>query len=260
MSIDINRIYTLLVQRPQIRTVEIADIIDCDPEQVEPRLAADISAGRVVVHRVTAPNGRSANGFEFSPEFMKSKEYRLLAGLDAPVVPVRPIATAAVSATVPPVAAAAEASFTNPGAVANPAAPKIRARRADPLMSYADRAIALIRAAGGRANNEELRKNLGLGPGAAPSSYLRAAVLSERLARDGRDWVLGVRADAPARYSPGKTAPRAIPVPAAAPAAAAFRCARWSDGVLELQRGGETIATLVPAEQDAVVALLVGTV
>ena len=254
MSIDIDRIYTLLAQRPQIRTVEIADIIDCDPDQVEPRLAADISAGRVLVLPVTAPNGRSANGFEFSPEFMTSDEYRDLVGGGSSAGMQPAVAAAAPAPELSPVKSAAPAPASS-GPEANPAQPKIRARRADPSMSYADRAIAFIRAGGGRANNEVLRDALGLGPGAAPSSYLRSAVLAQRLAREGRDWILGVSADAPARYAPGKTAPRAIPAP---PEPVAFRCARWSDGLLELQRCGETIAALTPAEQDAVMAVLAG--
>lgn len=289
MGIDKDQMYVLIAQRPKIRTVEIADIIDCEPDQVEPALAQEIQRGDIIVHKVTAPNGRPANGFEFSGAFKQSDVYSAIArtagvtevshGDEVPVTR-SPLAAAAEAAEAADVAALAKAGAPSDVRTTSPsrhakvprgiqwredgALPK---PKATPRLTYPDRAIAFIRANGGRADNETLRVELGLGVGASPTSYLRIAVVGGRLARAGRDWILGPNADVPSRHDPGKTKPRALVAPVAAElpaptmagadaevstgaaAPASFRCAKWSDGILELQRDGKTIAELAPAEQ-----------
>lgn len=233
-----DQVYALIATRPKIRTVEIADIIDCEVEHVQPGLANEIARGDIVVHEVTAPNGRPANGFEFSEAFKRTSAYH-------------EIMAAAGVEHVPTPSAPSETAPTPAPAVETP--PALTG-------SYPERAVAYIERCGGRADNEALRIAIGLGHGTAPTSYLHSAISSGRLARDGRDWILGPNATRPARYAPGKTKARAIPVvkPVAAPAVeavtaapppAAFRVGHWSDGVLELQRAGQTIAVLSAAEQ-----------
>lgn len=256
MSIDRDHIYTLIAQRPQIRTVEIADIIDCEPELVQPALALEIAAGDIVVHEVTAPNGRPANGFEFSPAFRLTAAYRGIAERAGIIHPGASEAVAQPAATAPVLAPAPRKRPKTSAGVQwrEPVEDKSSVPVAKP--TYPDRAIAFIRENGGRVNNEVLRVALELGPGTSPSSYVRSGVADGRLAREGRDWVLGANADAPRRYQPGVTKPRAMapPAPVAAvdaPAPGLLRCAIWSDGVLELQRDGRTIACLSPGERAA---------
>jgi hypothetical protein len=250
MNIDKDSIYALIAQRPKIRTVEIADIIDCEPELIQPALALEIASHDIIVHAVTAPNGRPANGFEFSAAFMLTAAYRDIATRAGVIV--QGTAETQPVAMEPP--ARRKGLKTSAGVqwripqTAKAAPPPGRP-------TYSDRAIAFIRANGGRVNNEVLRTALKLGPGASPSSYLRIAMVDGRLVRDGRDWVLGANVDVPPRYKPGVTKARALtppePVaaPIAAPAPSPLRCAIWSDGVLELQRDGQTILCLTPGER-----------
>ncbi|CAN7739181.1 hypothetical protein [Duganella sp. LjRoot269] len=262
MSIDIDRIYALVAQRPGIRTVEIADEIDCDADQVKPRLSGDIAAGNIAVRPISAPNGRTVDAFEFTAEFMASPFYGLIAaraGLDSALRDLSQAVSPASPEAVPP---APKRRGKREKLSQGLQYPQPRAPIVAPPPSYPERAIAFLRAAGGRAGNEALREALSLGRGTSPSSYLRAAIADGRLVRDGRDWMIGPNVDVMPRYAPGKTAARAIPAPpsAAAPAPRAFRCARWSDGVLELQRDGVTIAMLEQAEQTALIAMLAVTV
>jgi hypothetical protein len=235
--------------------VEIADIIDCDPEQVEPRLAEDIATGRMVVHQVIAPNGRSANGFEFSGDFQSSPAYVVIAAAAGVTVPCH--GGKEVLEALPAIAPVAgkrprgRPATSPPGPRAAKRRPKIGA----PRLSYFARAIAFLRENGGHADNIALRNALGLGTNKSPISYLRAAVGDGRLRRAGNDWVIGDNGAGARRYQALAGSAPSAGEPAS-PAAPAFRCARWSDGAVELQRGGETIAVLMPDEQGVVMALL----
>ncbi|MGV7210485.1 hypothetical protein ACLB1G_21840 [Oxalobacteraceae bacterium A2-2] len=256
MGIDKDQVYALIAKRPKIRTVEIADIIDCEPDQVEPALAQEIQRGDIVVHKVTAPNGRPANGFEFSGQFKQTEAYKAIGGMAG--VESEPLVVS--SAAVPP----------PPGAeVKEEVAVLMTNKREQTGLTHAETAIAFIRSAPGQlVNTNQLRKAMGLDQGRYPATYLMAALRDGRLARDGAMWTLGPAVDA------GKEAvapPLPIPLfrnatPPAIPAAAvsqqasgdprrpAFRCARWSDGILELQRDGKTIAELTPDEQTILAA------
>ena len=73
MNIDINRLLMLIAARPKIRTIEIAELLDCEPSDVQPALQSRIDAGAIILHPVTAPNGKPANGFEMMSSQLETK-------------------------------------------------------------------------------------------------------------------------------------------------------------------------------------------
>lgn len=246
-------ILVLIARNPSIRTVEIADRVDCDTDQVQPMLQPHIDAGQILVIPVTAPNGRQANGFMFTEEARKGEEFRSLfeEGARAPAV-AAPVASAPA-----------------------PAAPST------PGISKIEVAIRYIRA-NGSASPQQLRELLKLEARQSPMAYLGGALKDGRLKLAGGQYLLGdgVPTAAPARKPARAPAKPKVKLPAAVPAApalaiplfkdaalaavygespapaSAFRCGIWSDGEIELQRGGVTIARLSAAEIAVITAQL----
>lgn len=229
------KIYTLMAKTPDIRAVQIADALDQELSDVSDALKSLVDVGDVVRHAGTAPNGQPTQLYNLSPSFVKSNEYK---AIKARLVDV---ATPTASGTPVPQPAAS---------VISPAAP----------VSHVDDAIAFIRLSG-KVSGAELKRHMGLNGAASPRNYLNTALRDGRLVRDGIYWMIGTAKPASKEPKP-KVAPApetaAIPVPAL-PASEAqhqvapvsgptFRCGLWSDGVLELQRDGETLAALTRAE------------
>ena len=212
----IDSIVDLIQKRPLIRTVEIADIVDCEPDRVEAALSGHIARGEVIVTPVIAPNGRTVNGYEFKAPAAQVAIPRL------------------IEATEPPAA------------------------------SKVDAAIRYIKA-NGTATGPDLRRIMGLTDKQAPAAFLAGALRDGRLRKVGANFGLGAGVTTPeslsARVPAATSAPSQRrryarhPKPASAPppAEAPFRCAIWSDGVMELRRGAETFATLTAAELVVVV-------
>jgi hypothetical protein len=135
----------------------------------------------------------------------------------------------------------------------------------DKTMTKIDRAIAFIAAHDG-ATDGQLHGVMGLPHGRTVSSSLRTAITDGRLARDGARWIVGPGNDGikPAAKAAlaAKPAPVALimagPVPyiGAMPAPDPFRCALWSDGSIELQRSGQTLALLTTIEQTTLLQLM----
>jgi hypothetical protein len=227
MTMNIDAVIQLIKDRPNIRTVEIADLIDCEPDLIEPALRVHIAAGVITVIPVTAPNGHPANGFVYNG--MKA----------AP-------------------AAAALPSVTD--------IPKLGDQPLHSAMSKVELAIRHLRATGS-ATSMQLREVMGLSKLQSPVSFLGPAVKDGRVRKHGVNYYPGHPAtagvstsDTPPLTPPTKKtrAPAALrPQPvggsASDPAAPAFRCGVWSDGAMELQRDGVTIASLSLAEH-AIVA------
>jgi hypothetical protein len=68
MSIDIEQLLALIAARPKIRTVEIAEILDCEPSDVRLTLQRHVDAGTIVAHLITAPNGKPMHEFEMQSQ------------------------------------------------------------------------------------------------------------------------------------------------------------------------------------------------
>ena len=233
------KIYTLMAKTPDIRAVQIADALDQELSDVSDALKSLVDVGDVVRHSGIAPNGQPTQLYNLSPSFVKSNEYKAIkAGLVD-------VATPTASAPSAPQPAAS---------IIPPAAP----------VSRVDGAIAFIRLSG-KVSGAELKRHMGLSGAASPGNYLNTALRDGRLARDGIYWMIGPaqpagKEPAPQVVATAERAPEtaAILVPAlpasetprqAAPAnGPTFRCGLWSDDVLELQRDGETLATLTRTE------------
>lgn len=144
------KILELIVSRPGIRTVEVADLVDCELEMVRPSIRDEIDAGLVKVSTVVAPNGRNANAFEPSPGLCAKYPHLKADGI-APSAPA--------AASVP-----------------------------DHLKkTKIDQVIDFIKAHG-KASTMDLR--LVLSTKAHPSAYLAPAMKDGRVVRNGEMWTL----------------------------------------------------------------------
>lgn len=218
-SVDKKMVMDLIRRQPGVRSVEIADELDMDVEQVHRLLVDEIGAGTIVVKQLTAPGGKALNSYHFSPQAQSA------------TAPVALAALAIGTASATPVTVSASAEKQAPETAWE--------RRASPKMRT-ELAIDYLRTCGAAgARSQELAAAMGLRADQSPSNFLRTArERGQVIAADGR-WRIVESAVA---HSPAK-AP-AIPEPGAA----AFRCAIWSDGFVELQRGGQRIAVLTSDE------------
>jgi hypothetical protein len=241
-----------IAQHPQCRAVQLADWIDIALEDVRASLAGLIAVGDVTAEPGTSPAGHACQYYRLSDKFKASKAYK-------------PLATKAVAADF----AAAHAH-----------------------LNKTDRAIAFVRESG-TASSYELHVVMGLKPEQHASGSLAPTLVDGRLARNGKSWTLGPAAKQDARpeehtglpchtggiisaadtvelikgmVSPERL-PAAVEVPtfllpqapaAVQPAAAApvYRCALWSDGILEVRRDGKTVAEIPQAVGESIAAFL----
>lgn len=266
--LNIEKLFVLIAARPQIRTVEIADLIDCEPEQVQPALQPHVDSGNLTLIEVTAPNGRPANGFMITRQFMDSELYQVLLpsikeqrAADGQMKPV-PTPAPVLVAPKPP-----EKSMTAPGvqraaaprqvvdepdevtpASSKPAAPVPRKMGETPApvtSTVIQRVIEYLREHG-PVTSAELRPVVGVGQQHYPSNYFQLALRDGRILRHGRLYSLPVQAlPVDVAAAPAAPAPldQAVPV-----VVGPFRFARWSDGSIDLHRDGKIAITLTPAE------------
>lgn len=247
---------TLVAHHPNLRAVQLADQLDLTVDEVEGLLRPHLVAGNVVEDEVLAPNQRPAMAYALSEQFKASEAFLAMMGRadagEASLAVAQPQSEPTVAVPVD----AAVASAGDTAGVSAPAGTKI------------DRAIACVREHG-IVTSGQLRVSIGLSKGQHPSSYLGPALRDGRLARDGDNWILGptlapkaevdpvtLPAPTPRVGIPRFTDPIRAPEVAALPVATSFRCAIWSDGVLELQRGGATIACLSAVERGELMSLL----
>ncbi len=243
MNAQLKEALVLIARQPMIRTVEIADLVDMDPEMAQPMLKPYIDQDQIIVIPVTAPNGRPANGFMFTERFRNSIEGRDLVGTSAelndtpkPISAASAPASAIATSTAPPDQASQEQVAVD-----------------DTSISKTEAVIRFIRA-NGSASTHQLRELLKLPKGNYPMSYLKAAIRDGRLKVEGGQYYLGK--DRTVKQKPAEK-PKSIPAKVEAPvpekinamaAPVAMRCAVWSDGAIELQRNGQTIFALQPDE------------
>lgn len=275
MKESLKNALVLIARQPKIRTVEIADRIDCDTEMVEPMLKPHIDVGHIVVIPVIAPNGRKANGFILTDAYRKTPEGREIIAV---AFPVEPEATDEQQAA-PAAAQTQEAPAVAP--VEQAASPDTEGDE-NVELSKVELAIRYIKQ-NGSANGNQLRELLHLEKHQYPLAYLKCAVYSGRLRLDGGSYYIGdgtpatprlkkpkARAAAPAKQADKAAKPKdqqptvaSVSAPAgmqltvgslradlvtngtgANTVTAPMRCAVWSDGQIELQRGGQLICAL----------------
>lgn len=264
-----------IAKKPGIRTVEIADLVDCDVDMVMPALQDLISKSWVICKEIIGPNGLKTNSFQMHDSYVRTEVPTAPAKREMPDELLH-----GLNKAIPAVKAApAVEQDTKPKV--DPIQPAPRA----PIGTYAagmtnvEKAIQFINANGGTATSAELHRELGLKPEDSPSTYLKGGVDAAKLKKDGKTWTLGPGRQ-PAAETPTSTTPIA-PAADKAPAVQAvkvpkfsdqrveppepsdvplveipnFACALWSDGDLMLVRGDDQFV-LTPAEVNHVQAYL----
>lgn len=271
------KIYEFIALNQPVRAVQLADKFDVALVDVSASLRSLVDVGDLVRRTGVAPNGQPAQEYSLSESFLKSKEGKLVFARLEDVASIAPIAppAPALPAAVQPMAMP---SFINT-TVPVPAA-----------VNRTEVAIAHIKAQR-FVSDADLRVVMGLKAGQYPSAWLATAYKNGVVKRDGKGWVMGDGAvPAPAKKQPAFGG--ALNLPGATPHQAAkaiqptdaqesvaeaagevssapsglirdepieapkFRCALWSDGVLELQRDGVQVAALTQCEGDALAAFI----
>lgn len=276
------KIYELMFRTPNIRAVQISDALDADLGEVSRALRPLVDIGDVVQHKGVAPNGQPALMYNLSDDFKKSRQYAdLVAAAAAAAKPTQAPAAPATAeergvelmqVMVPSMAAATLAPTPTPTE-----SPTAAPATEPPCAGRSERAIAHI-VGNGSATDQALREVMGIRPEEYPSSYLSHAVRAGRVMKKGSLWVPGngapVEPDRAPPFGSRLNLPGSTPKPTAAPArkaapqapepaavqpiAPTFRCGLWSDGVLELQRNGVTVATLEPTESKVMLNFIDG--
>jgi hypothetical protein len=238
-----------IAQHPKCRAVRLADWLDLDLVDVQAALAALIAVGDVTSEPGLSPAKNPCQFYDLSSKFKASDAYK----------PMEVKARAAIFA----------------------------AAHAD--LNKTDRALAFVRERG-VASSYELHVVMGLKPEESATSWLSHAVKDGRLARDGKTWTLGAgeqlppvvavqkepqpqpaagTADGAAQpqppvpaqagtitRQPSRPRVRAAEPKADAPTLPVYRCALWSDGILEVQKDGATVAALEQAAGESLAAFL----
>jgi hypothetical protein len=206
----------LLVREEAMSAVQVANAFDVDLVDARDALNALVGVGDMVSASALSPKGAPTLMYSLSERFKRSDDFRKAADVRGVPAPAPAEKGAALGRT--------------------------------------ERAVAFI-VARGRATNDELRAELGLRPNEYPSTWLSMPFQQGHVVRDGRVWLPGAGVPPKTiarRQACATTKPPAMP----ADAPLAFRCAVWSDGVIELQRGGVRVAELLPEEARAIAGLV----
>ena len=251
------QIYELMAKKPKISAIQICDALDEDLADVSAALRTLVDCGDVLRMTGTSQIGRPMMVYDLSDTFKASKEHRALMALMA-ISSVVKVATASMAPPVAPVEPPAET-------------------RIEMAVAYLATRI--------QATEDDLRGAMGLKAGAYPIAYLSRAIKTGLLHKrtDGM-WEKGpapaplvaalkpkpiAKPRAPlAKPKPGPVAQfsataqpddvLAIEAPAPGPVEppAALRCGLWSDGTVELQRDGRTVAAMAQGDAEFMAAFL----
>ncbi len=313
------QIYQLMSRKPDILALQICDALNADLKDVSASLRLLVDVGDVVRHSWPGPNGATAQMYNLSDAFKKSR-----AGVALMAAAAEIAAALASVAPLDPVAPVETPVFANATALPHQG-------------SKVDRAVSFV-LQHKLASDDDLRTVMDIVKPAHPKAYLVAAIKSGKLHRGPNGWAPGRDLSLPpapipfkvsthrkgepvAQFSrtaqPGDvenvatvgnlvlatrdataiapevvaavaavehkseackhgtsfryeceeceeaallpktkfsaeddTNPFDYPAPAAPPVEPVFRCGLWSDGVLELQRNGVTIASLKRKEAE----------
>lgn len=271
------QIYRLCHQKPGIKATEIANVLNAELLVVSNALRSLVDVGDLVKSKkFDDETGRSSQVYELSDEFKRSRHFKDMLGMMNQVQIPAPPAPAQVVAEV---------------AQPSPAVGKLEAAPENDGLSKVERAVRFV-TRHGAASDAELRDVMGLPEKATVSSYIAPATKNGRLHRaPGGLWKPGTgQPPMSPEVIRGKLGLATIvkdqgnvvsvgnlvvatrdqtPVPAATvaqlagakpsapPKAAAkpFRCALWTDGVLEIHRE-EGVVRLTPDQVEELARLL----
>ena len=218
------QVLEIILNRPNARTVEIADKLDIDPEQVRPFIAAEIAQGVIVEETIVAPNGRPVMSFRYASAAPKATVINEL-----PSDPLPPRVLRALPPTERPLAAAPRPQVPAPEPIRGvaldaPAPLEIDVpvtRKADvplaapsivvqPKQTRVERAIACLRAANGTpVHSADLADAMGLKDTSSPAAYLKYAMSDGRVCMRGKNWTLGPALGGTPEAVPASQAPQA---------------------------------------------------
>lgn len=254
-----NDIYNELAKRPPLSAVQLADKLDREPNDVRGELAGLVAVGELIVVDGELPNGLQGKLYEFSQSFKETVAYGLL---------MRKAEAATFDAPGMTNAERAIAFITQKGEATSAELHALLGLK--PTESASNYLTAALK--DGRLNKDG--KTWKLGPGkpvapVAPSLSFRApigkaegpkakfsatepAVTREEAAAAAAAPVAPVEEKRPtldeAIAMQKRDREQRIATPASVSAPQPFRVGLWSDGVLELQRAGQTVALLEQKE------------
>jgi hypothetical protein len=244
------QIYATMLKFPNIRAAQIAELLHTDIPSVSRALRPLVEVGDVVQVKGSDLLGNACLIYSLSEDFKKSKDYdAAMATAGMPAVSAERAPPAAAASQQGPVLATTPV-FIPPN--------QPRASKAQLGIEYVSKHSPVKEA--------DLAKAMGLAKGQYASAYLTVAISNGHIHKEGGVWKTGPAPKAGVMTSLFKTkadpAPAAQPAravtadPTAVPGAAIFRCGLWSDGVLELQRDGSTVAVLEQAEGEQLVSFV----
>lgn len=234
-------LFAYLATHPYARVVQIADAVDMDIGEVEDELLPHVNRGHLIKKDVLAPNQRWVPGYAFSDDFRKTDVYQALLGDDAQrraeLPPEQKVVFPVASAPAPGTTATDAAADAAPAS--KQSAPLATGAKSPPRWEV----VAEYIHANGPVNAAKVRELLNLKAGEHASTVLASATRLGRLIKVGDAWQLGRSVDDLAVAPlPGASAQHS------AQPGGAFRCGRWSDGAVELQRGGQQLTVLSESE------------
>lgn len=211
MKVDTTKLLQLIAAKPRIRTMELADQLNHDIDDIDDALAPLLESGAIVPIPVIAPSGRSATGYQLSEparaeriqsapgvsidgssidraiDFITERgtargaELHAYLGLKPNELVSRELAPARDDGRL----VMREGNWTLGGPKAEPEPAPVR-------ITNTDKAVEFLRGQPGyRATSGEMRVALSMAPGAQVAPFLKRGLEDGRLARDGQDWLLG---------------------------------------------------------------------
>ena len=254
------QIYELMAVSPSITALQISGALDESLSDVSTALRGLVECGDVMQSRGISSLGAPAMVYNLSVAFKESKEYRALLALMAISSDVK-VATATMT---PPI---------------EPVEPQV----SPPAETRIEMAVAYLEIHGA-VTEDAMRIAIGLKPGAYPVAYLFRATKSGMLHKriDGM-WAIGPAPLVAVAKPKAKPAPKAFtatrpkvgpvaqfsataqpddvvaidgPAPGPVEPPAALRCGLWSDGTVELQRNGCTVAAMAQCDAEFIAAFL----
>ncbi len=281
----------IAVKHP-VRAVQLADKFDKSEREASEALRALVDIGDVVRKSGTGPNGQPAQFYTLSESFLKSRPGQLLiARLEAAAAPApSPAPASPIPSAVTDHAPAASAVPTPAPAAPNKPSAPAESPATPTGANRAELGVAHI-LKHGSVLDADLRQAMGLRAGQYPSAWLGAAIKRGDINKDGREWKPGrgveirkqpafggalglagavldgrrlteeVRPHLPADATADPLVVKELvahlkQINAELTAPPKFRCGLWSDGVLELQRNGVTVAELEQDEGETVAAFM----
>jgi hypothetical protein len=272
-----NRIHELLAAKPKSRLVDLSDRLDQDPADVSAALSSLIAVGEVVEADGLAPNGVPCKVYDLSDTFKAAEGYAVLQAkaramnftaapglnrIERALAFIRQYGSASTSElhivmglTPDEYASTALASAVRtsrlikdgktwtigPGP-AGSAAPRPPAVEAKPAVSAPGPFDALLKMPTPEPTSA---------PTAAPTEAPTAAPTVPQAAAPAV-----VEIHAPTVTLTGHLSVAPVPAQPGTPAAPVYRCALWSDDILEVQRDGVTVVEVEKAAGESLAAFL----